>query len=105
MDKDKTKVGDILDCIKNIEEYCVGLNFGSFLDKKVVQDAVVRNIEVIGEAAKKISEEFKQGHPTIPWKKIMGMRDNLIHDYINVDLEQVWQTVQKDIPDLKRNLS
>lgn len=105
MEKDKARVGDILDCIANIENYSAELDFESFLEKKIVQDAVVRNIEIIGEAAKKLSDEFKQQHPVIPWKKIMGMRDNLIHDYVNVDLGQVWQTIQVDIPALKQQLA
>lgn len=105
MGKDKVLVGDILDCIKRIEGYVAGLDANAFFESLLIQDAVVRNIEIIGEASKRISQEFKQKHAEIPWKDITGMRDNLIHDYINVDCDEVWKTVTQDIPDLKKKLS
>lgn len=104
MEKDKARVNDILDCIGKIENYTQGLDYPTFLESTVVQDAVVRNIEVIGESAKKVSVEFKGDHPEIPWKSIMSMRDNLIHDYNNVDFAEVWDTIQNDIPGLKKQL-
>jgi uncharacterized protein with HEPN domain len=65
------------------------------------QDGTIRQIEVIGEAVKKLSSELKERHPEIPWKDVAGMRDKLIHDYFGVDLDAVWDTVEKDIPRLK----
>lgn len=67
----------------------------------MIQDAVIRNFEVIGEAVKGLSIPFKDQHPSIPWKQIAGMRDFLIHVYFGVKLETVWQTIAKDLPPLK----
>lgn len=68
---------------------------------KKIQDAVIRNLEIIGEATKKISKELKSQYPDIPWKEMSGMRDKLIHDYFGVDVDVVWKTVNDDIPFLK----
>ena len=68
-------------------------------------DAVIRNFEVIGEATKMISEDLKQAYIEIPWKEMAGMRDKLIHDYLGVDVEVIWETVQQDIPVLEKLLN
>jgi uncharacterized protein with HEPN domain len=67
----------------------------------LIQDGVIRNLEVIGEATKKLSDPIKQAAPTVPWKQIAGMRDVLIHDYLKVNLNRVWQTIEHDLPTLK----
>lgn len=67
-----------------------------------MQDAVIRQIEIIGEASKQISPELKKKHSDVPWKDISGMRDKLIHSYLGVDVESVWATVEKDLPKLKQ---
>ena len=67
-----------------------------------IQDALIKQIEIIGEATRKISEEFKKDYPGVPWKKMVGMRDKLVHDYMGVDLEAVWKTAVEDIPELKK---
>lgn len=91
----------ILDAICQIEEYTKDIGHEAFLRTRLRQDAVIREIEVIGEAVKKLSPEFKERQPGIPWKDVAGMRDKLIHDYFGVDLDAVWDTVKKDIPPLK----
>jgi uncharacterized protein with HEPN domain len=77
----------IMDAIEYIEEYTQGLDYEGFINKRLVQDGVIRQIEIIGEATKKISTEIKENIPGIPWKDITGMRDKLIHDYMGVDID------------------
>jgi len=67
-----------------------------------LQDAIIRRLEVIGEASKRLSPELRQAHPEVPWRRICGLRDVLIHDYMAVDLEAVWEVVQSGIPSLKK---
>ena len=91
----------ILLCIKKIEEYTKELDRKAFSENELIQDAVIRNIEIIGEATKKISSDLKSQYREIPWKEMSGMRDKLIHDYFGVDVDVVWKTVKEDIPFLK----
>lgn len=94
----------ILDAISRIEEYIKGLNYDDFMDNSLVQDGVVRQIEIVGKATKRVSTEIREKYPDIPWRKMAGMRDKLIHDYLGVDLDAVWDTVKKDIPELKKEV-
>jgi uncharacterized protein with HEPN domain len=73
----------------------------AFLQSMLVQDGVIRNFEVIGEAAKQISAETKQRYPQLPWRRVAGFRDVLIHGYMGVDVERVWNIVEQDLPTLK----
>lgn len=75
-----------------------------FLKNSLVQDAVIRNLEITGEATKKLNTEFRQKHPEIEWKKIAGMRDKLIHDYIGVDLWAVWAVIDQILPNLELHI-
>ena len=94
----------ILESIKFIQKYLQDLDFEDFLNNQEVQDAVLRRFEIIGEAVKNLPEKFKLQYRDIPWKKIAGMRDVLIHEYFGVDLLQIWNTVQKDLDDLEKRL-
>lgn len=94
----------ILDAISRIAEYTKGIKHEDFTKSNLIQAAVIREIEIVGEATKKLTQEFKEKHSKIPWKQIAGMRDKLIHDYFGVDLDAVWDTVQKDIPALYTQL-
>ncbi len=89
------------ECIAKIKAYTKNLDRADFLQNEMVQDAVIRNFEIIGEASKKLPIEFKNEHDHIPWKKIAGMRDKLIHDYIGVDLWAVWAVVEKVLPEFE----
>jgi len=91
----------ILLCITKIEEYTKNISAQDFNNNELIQDAVIRNIEIIGEATKKISKDLKLQYRDIPWKEMSSMRDKLIHDYFGVDVDVVWKTVKEDIPYLK----
>lgn len=101
---DSVYLEHILDSIKWIESYISDISRGQFLNNHLVQDAIIRQIEIIGEASKKLSISLKQKYPNIPWKDIAGMRDKLIHGYFGVDIEAVWKTVEDDIPILKEQV-
>lgn len=102
--KDIVYIKHIRDAIELILEYTKDLKKSSFNSKDMIQDAVIRRIEIIGEAVKNISMKFKEKYSDIPWKIIAGMRDKLIHGYFNVDVERVWNVVIKDIPNIKKKI-
>ena len=91
----KAYLKDILDSIKKIEKYSDGIHFDKFSSDELIQDGVVRNLEIIGEAVKNIPDDMKNKYPDLDWKKIAGLRDILIHAYFGVDVEIVWDIVKK----------
>jgi uncharacterized protein with HEPN domain len=105
MNKDDTVfLKHILDAIDLIEGYLKDKSYEEFEGNRMLQDAVIREIEIIGEATKNLSVEFRDKYSEIPWRQIAGMRDKLIHGYFGVDLVAVWDTATKDIPPLREKL-
>lgn len=101
MKDEKVYLKHIMLSIETIERYIKGVTKSRFLMESMISDAVIRQIEIIGEAAKHVSEDTKKKSSQIPWKDITGMRDKLIHAYFGVDKEAVWDTAKRDISALK----
>ena len=96
---------DILESISKIDEYIENMDYDELIADNRTIDAIVRNLEVIGEAAKNIPSEIRDKYPNIEWKKIAGIRDILIHAYFTIDLEILWDIVKNKLPDLKEGIS
>lgn len=104
MKDDRVYLLHIRDAIQHILEYTASGRESFFADRKT-QDAVVRNLEIIGEATKHVSASIKEANPDVSWKPIAGMRDKLVHDYFGVNLQLVWDVVERDLPGLKLKVS
>ena len=101
----KLYIEDILDAISKIEKYTKGLTRSKFQKNTLVIDAVVKNLEVIGEASKRIPIAIKNEIPSIQWKKIVGLRNILIHEYAGIDKDIVWDIIEHKLPELKTHLA
>ncbi len=92
---------DILESLEKIEEYIKGISKSEFLANTEKQDAVIKRLEIIGEAVKNLPVRLRKKYPQIPWRKIAGMRDVLVHAYFGISMERVWKTVRKELPPFK----
>ena len=92
----------MLDCMLHIDEYVESKE--QFYNSRLVQDAVIRNLQVMAESSQRLSENIKKAYPEIPWKEISGFRNILVHDYLGVDLDAIWSVVELDIPKLEQAL-
>ena len=100
--RDEAYLLDILIAARKILRYVEDLSWDNFKGDSRTQDAVIRNLQVIGEAARKISDEFQASQPEVPWGEIIGMRHRLVHDYARINVTKVWETARDDIPTLIR---
>lgn len=96
---------DILEAISKIERYANQAEFAGFAGDEQRIDAVIRNFEVIGEAARQIPDSMQESHPEVPWEDMIGMRNKLIHEYFGVNAVVVWKTIQEDLPKLKSQVA
>lgn len=101
---EKLFFNDVIDSVDLVEGYIRGKTFEDFASSSLLQDGVLRRIEIIGEAVKNISDETKEKHPDIPWKRIAGTRDVLTHEYFGVNLDRIWKTAEEDLPPLKKQM-
>lgn len=103
MRNDRERLLDIQEAIENIRKYAArGKN--AFANEELVQTWIVHHLQILGEAAAKISDEFQEKHPDIPWFKIIGMRNILVHDYFRIDIDAVWSVVENDLPVLDKQI-
>ncbi|HIH22479.1 TPA: DUF86 domain-containing protein [Candidatus Micrarchaeota archaeon] len=94
----------MLEAIQRIKDYTKNMDVKAFFNNNMVEDAVVRNIEIIGEASKNLSAEFKKKYSDVPWKDISGMRDRIVHFYFGLDFGLVWNVVEHDLPKLEKSI-
>jgi len=98
--RDPNYLDDICEAMQRIQRYTASLTYESFLRETIVQDAVVRNLTIIGEAAKRVSAGLRRTHPEIPWRNMAGMRDRLTHDYFGINYDIVWTVAESEVPAL-----
>ena len=94
----------VRDSIEEIVSFTKDISKEKFMNEKLIQNAVIRSIEVIGEAVKNLSTSFKNKYAEVPWNKVVGMRDKVIHHYFGVDLETIWKVVKEHIPKLRKDI-
>ena len=97
-------IEDIIESIKLIEEYMGNTSKKNLGSNQKLKDSIVRRLEIIGEAVKNIPDNFRKKYPEVPWKKIAGLRDIIIHTYFSIDLDITWDIIKKDLPDLKEKM-
>jgi uncharacterized protein with HEPN domain len=102
---DTARLGHIYDAICRIESYVNGVDKPVFLANDMMQDAVVRQLEIIGEAARNISEEMQEEHPELPWFEMRAIRNKIVHDYLEINTEIIWDTVKNDLPALRPQIA
>jgi uncharacterized protein with HEPN domain len=96
--RDRDFLRDILEAAHRIERYTEGMTYEAFLRDTKTQDAVIRNLEIVGEATKNLSAEVREEHHDLPWRGMAGVRDRLIHDYFGINLDVVWQIITNELP-------
>ena len=95
---------DIILAIQKVGRYTAQMDHDAFLADELVVDGVARNLEIIGEAARQLPEEFRRNHAEVPWTQIAGLRNRIVHDYFGLDLEIIWEIIQHDLPELEKQV-
>ena len=103
MKDDRIYLGHILECIDRIEQYTKD-GHAHFSKSLLTQDGVLRNLQILGQSVTKLSDRMRSDHPEIDWKGIVGLRNVLVHDYLGVNVERVWEVVRNDLPGLRQNI-
>jgi uncharacterized protein with HEPN domain len=96
---------DIVACCDKVGRYTVGLTYEQFKDTELVIDAVARNLELIGEATKRVPEELRRRYEDVPWRKMAGLRDVIVHGYFGIDVRLLWDIVQRDVPTTRHKIA
>jgi uncharacterized protein with HEPN domain len=104
MKNDKLYLIHMSECIQKIETYTAKMDKDDFMTSGLVQDAVLRNLQILSESSQRISTERQLHHPEVNWRQIIGFRNILVHEYLGVDLERVWNVLENDLPGLKRSI-
>lgn len=104
MNRSMTSLIDIIESMNRIDTYILGVEYDSFLNNQMLIDAVIRNLEIIGEAAKNVSNDVQGKYPDIPWRNMIGLRNILIHQYFGVDESIVWEVIKTDLPATRPNI-
>lgn len=102
--RDLIYLGDILDAIGRIESYTAGIKKSEFMGNFMMQDAVMRQIEIVGEASNSVSDEFQEKYQELPWFQMRGIRNKIVHDYRGINLHVIWDTVTNNLPALKKQV-
>lgn len=92
----------ISECMDKIDLYMAGVDRERFFKSILIQDAVLRNLQVLAESTQRLTDEFKEAHPDVEWYKIAGLRNILVHDYLGIDIETVWNIVERKLPELRQ---
>jgi uncharacterized protein with HEPN domain len=98
-------VGDIWEAVEKIERYVSGMDHDAFVGDEKTIDSVVQNLEIIGEAANRLPQDFWKQYPEIKWPQIIGLRHRIVHNYFNIDVEIVWQIIQSELPVFKSRIA
>ncbi len=101
---DTVYLAHMLMSISKIMRYSEGKNYSDFIQNEMLQDALIHQVQIIGEASSRVATEIKKKYKEIPWIDIKNMRNKLVHDYFGVDIDEVWKVVQKDLPDLRQQI-
>lgn len=103
-ERDKGRLEHILQAVERIKRYTKGKSFNDFVSDDMMYYAVVKNIEILGEASHMLTEEFRNSHPDTPWKQVSGMRNYIVHEYYQVDNTVVWDVIMNDLPNLESQI-